>query len=286
MSQDNMPPTNDDQSTSQSISDRSHHHSGSHEHEERREVLLEREIEILEDEVAILEEELELVEIELFFRDNPGKQPPRAKKYRIRVDNLKVDMPMPEPTGREILQQAGKVPPENFLLNEKIHGQMKPIGLDERVDLRAHGVERFVTLPKDQTEGCSAARRAFFLPEEDTALLTAGGFDWESVDSNGRWLLVHEFKLPEGFTERAVSAAIQIPPGYPSAPLDMIYFNPPVVRADGREIPATQASVSIDERRWQRWSRHYSPANPWKLGEYNVVTHLHLARTWLEAAAK
>ncbi len=118
-----------------------HHHHG---HKEPREVLLEQEAEILREEVADLkkevaelEEELEIVEIELFCRENPGKQPPRAKKYRIRVDDVKIDMTIHDPTGRQILQAAGKVPPEKFLLNEKVCGQMKPIGLDDKVELSA-----------------------------------------------------------------------------------------------------------------------------------------------------
>lgn len=243
-------------------------------------------LEMLCEEVEVLEEELEIVEIELFMMKNPGKKPPRAKKYRIRVDGVRIDMSIPDPTGRQILMAAGKVPPEKFLLNEKICGQMKPITLEEKVDLRAPGVERFVTLPKDQTEGRPAARRTFALPEEDTALLNAAGYNWETVESGGRWLVIHDFRLPPGFTDVLTSTAIQIPSGYPSAALDMIYFYPSIVRADKREIPATQTFVSMDGMQWQRWSRHYTSANPWKIGEYNVVTHLLLAHTWVEAAAQ
>ncbi len=101
-----------------------------------------------------------------------------------------------------------------------------------------------------------------------------------------RWLLIHNFPLPAGFTATSTSAAIQIPPSYPSAALDMIYFFPPVVRKDGRTISRTEATHLIDGNQWQRWSRHYTQANPWKSGEYNVVTHLNLAGTWVEAAAK
>jgi hypothetical protein len=266
------------------------HGADEHRHKEPSEVLLEQqtqilreEVEALKDEVERLEEELELVELELFSKENPGKKPPRAKKYRIRVDNVKIDMPIPDPTGRQILEAAGKVPPDRWLLNQKICGQMKPVGLDERVDLRAPGVERFVTLPKDQTEGRSAARRVFALPEEDTELLNAGQYDWETVESV--WLLIHDFTLPPGFTVPSTSAAVNIPSGYPSGALDMVYFHPAIARIDGRVIPGTQALVPIDGKQWQRWSRHYTAANPWHPGEYNVVTHLNLARTWVEAAA-
>jgi len=294
MSENNSNPNANEHPNTEGFAGHTHeHHDRHHDHKEPREVLLEQEaeilreeVEVLREEVALLEEELELVEIELHFREHPDKRPPRAKKYRIRVDTQKIDMSVPEPTGRQILEAAGKVPPEKYLLNQKICGQMKAIGLDDKVDLRAPGVERFVTLPKDQTEGRSSARRAFALPEEDTDLLNAGDYDWETVESGGRWLLIHEFPVLPGFTLPFTSAAIQIPSGYPSAALDMIYFHPAIVRLDGRAIPATQATQAIDGKAWQRWSRHYTQANPWKLGEYNVVTHLNLALTWVEAAAK
>ncbi len=160
---------------------------------------------------------------------------------------MKIDMSIPDPTGRQILEAAGKIPPERWLLNQKICGQIKPVGLNDKVDLRAPGVERFVTLPKDQTEGRSAARRMFALPEEDTELLNAGGYDWETVESAGRWLLIHDFPLPSGFNLPSSSASVQIPSGYPSGALDMVYFHPAVLRVDGRVIPR-DPGLCLDRR--------------------------------------
>jgi Multiubiquitin len=58
------------------------------------------------------------------------------------------------PTGRAILTLAGLLPAEDYTLWEKLGGQKpRKIGLDERVDLRRPGVEKFKTLPRDQTEG-------------------------------------------------------------------------------------------------------------------------------------
>src|SRR6266403_1327866 len=172
--------------------------------------------------------------------------------------------------------------------NEKLRlGQIKPIGLDDIVDFTAPGVERFTTLPKDQTEGKDHAegltphRRHFALPEEDVQALNVGGFDWETIKSGGTWLIVHSFRLPPCFTEEWTSVAISIPSGYPVAALDMAYFNPPVARRDGRPIPNTESFATIDGVNWQRWSRHYTAENPWKPGEYNTVNHLHLVENWL-----
>ncbi len=232
------------------------------------------------------DEAVELIDIEEFSKINPEKSPPKAKKYRIRVDKKHFEVTTPSMTGRQILELAGKTPPERWMLNQKFrHGEIKPIGLDDIVDFTAPGIERFTTLPKDQTEGFRASRRHFVLPEEDVAALQAGGFKWETIQSGGTWLIVHDFDLPNCFTAKSTSVAISIPSGYPTAALDMAYFHPAITRKDGRHMPNTECSANIDGVSWQRWSRHYTSDNPWRPGEYNTVNHLHLIRTWLDREA-
>lgn len=83
-----------------------------------------------------------------------GKQPPLSKGYRIRVNGNPFVVHDPVVTGRQVLTLAGLLPPENYTLRLKMVGQ-KPekVGLDEKVDLRRRGVEKFKALPRDQTEG-------------------------------------------------------------------------------------------------------------------------------------
>jgi hypothetical protein len=83
--------------------------------------------------------------------EKPGSKP---VTYRIQIDKPFYEVTNPTPTGRELLKIAGKNPPEQFAIYLK-HGGPQPqrIGLEEKVDLRKPGVERFVTLPLDQTEG-------------------------------------------------------------------------------------------------------------------------------------
>jgi hypothetical protein len=81
---------------------------------------------------------------------------PDAKKvsYKIVVDKGHYETTDPTPKARDILNLAGRTPVEQFGLYLKEKGQQpKRIGLDEIVDLREPGTERFVTLPLDQTEG-------------------------------------------------------------------------------------------------------------------------------------
>lgn len=81
-------------------------------------------------------------------------QAPRGAKYRIRVDKQHYTVESDAITGREILHLAGKQPPERFRLDQKmVGGVTHKIELSDVVDLTAPGVERFMTLPLDQTEG-------------------------------------------------------------------------------------------------------------------------------------
>lgn len=83
-----------------------------------------------------------------------AKRRPRARRYRIRIDRERFVVEVPEMTGRQILELAGRKPAGQWLLSQKLHGgQVITIGLDQKVDFRAPGVERFMTLPVDQTEG-------------------------------------------------------------------------------------------------------------------------------------
>ena len=83
-----------------------------------------------------------------------GERAPLAKGYRIRINGEPFVVHDPKPTGRAILTLAGLTPPEAYTLRVKLAGQ-KPhkVGLDEHVDLRRPGVEKFKALPRDQTEG-------------------------------------------------------------------------------------------------------------------------------------
>lgn len=94
----------------------------------------------------------EIVDLEEYAQGN--RKPPRARRYRIRIDKKKYDVEVPGMTGRELLTLAGKVPPSNYMVTQKfIGGQTHRIEIDERADFTTPGVERFMTLPLDQTEG-------------------------------------------------------------------------------------------------------------------------------------
>ena len=98
-------------------------------------------------------EEIELVDIEEYSKG--GRQvPANARSYRFRVDKEHFTTQKVHLTGREILTLSNNLPPERFNLRQRNQGgQVKPVGLDDTVNLAEPGIERFTTIPKDQTEG-------------------------------------------------------------------------------------------------------------------------------------
>jgi Prokaryotic E2 family E/Multiubiquitin len=212
-----------------------------------------------------------------------GQRPPtNARHFRIRVDMQTYVVDVPSMTGRAILTLAGKIPPDRFILHLRVRGERpREINLDELVDLTQPGVERFTTLPRDQTDG--VVRRQFVLSEDDTVAMDELGLSWETVtEGQSKWVLVHQCPVPPGYVQREVSIAVRVENGYPRTPLDMAYYDPPLSLASKKAIPASDQVQQIDGRPWQRWSRHYSPENPWRPGIDSIATHVTLARAWLE----
>lgn len=229
--------------------------------------------------------EAEIIDIEDCARD--GRDPPKGKRYRIRVDKTHIVFDKEEVTGREILEEAEKTPPERFRLDQKLRGgDTRKIELDDVVDLTRPGLERFMTLPLDQTEGEPAAeetlRREFDLPGDDVTHLEARGLPWETMVEDGtNWLLIHEFPIPEGYDHREATTALRIPSTYPTAQIDMVFFHPMLQLSDGGNLAATQGRQRIGGAVYQRWSRHRTSQNPWRPGVDNVATHLALVEEWL-----
>jgi len=94
----------------------------------------------------------EIADLEEYARQ--GKRPPLCRGYRIKINSTPYVVDKPSITGREVLVLAGLTPPETYTLRVKIAGQRpQKVGLDEEIDLRQHGVEKFKALPRDQQEG-------------------------------------------------------------------------------------------------------------------------------------
>lgn len=223
-----------------------------------------------------MSQEVEIIDVEAYSKE--GKPVPKGKRYRIKIDREVFVVDQECMTGRELLTLAGKIPPEKYQINLKLKGgKVEPIGLNEKVCFTKPGIEKFTTLPLDQTEG---ERRHFKLLDEDLEFLQSLGLLWETLsEPTGNWIIIYGYPVCSGYTSATVTIALKVEPGYPRTQLDMAYFFPALVRKDGQPIGAT-SNQPIDGKSFQRWSRHRTPQNPWREGIDNLASHMGLVGYW------
>ena len=130
-----------------------------------------------------------------------------------------------------------------------------------------------------------ALSQAFALPAADQRHLDNLGVSWECIKDGLQWLIIHGWQTPDGYNHRQVDMALLIPPLYPDAQIDMVYFYSPLARIDGKLIRQL-SSQTIQGKPWQRWSRHRTPQNPWRPGVDDIASHLALVDDWLRREFK
>lgn len=78
--------------------------------------------------------------------------PSYCSGYRIRIDEECYEVSDPVITGRQLLDEARKRPVDEHLIFQFLHnGQLEEIRLDETVDLRQPGLEKFLTFRSDRS---------------------------------------------------------------------------------------------------------------------------------------
>ncbi len=245
-----------------------------------------KEKELLGKAEQLIEEAEELIEevVDLEECAKAGRKPPLAREYRFKVNDTRCTWKEPFIFGYQILEQAGLVPPKDYTLRQKMaDGTPKRIELDQRVDLRECGIEKFRAIKKGQNEGEFQGRRNAPLLDQDRLFLDRYGLRWESIIDGSPWVLLHDFSLPTGFTADHILLAVRMETGYPITALDMMYVLPALARKDGKPIPQVNSVQAIDGRQFQRWSRHRTQANPWVPGEDSLESHIYLVEEYFRA---
>ncbi len=219
--------------------------------------------------------------------DAPGIESFVSRKlaWKLNVQGVILDVATPTIVVGDALTRAGFDPNQGWHIFLKIEGEPKrAVGLTDTIDLRTRGIEKLRLTPKEVNNGeaPSAPRRDFALLEIDETHLDDLGPRWETVmDAGRRWLLIHQFPVPVGFTTTWTQLALEIPPTYPGAQIDMFYTYPPLTLASGRVIECTHVSATIVGVPFNGWSRHRGPESPWNPSTDNVVTHLALVESAL-----
>ena len=73
------------------------------------------------------------------------------KSYQVQIDGQYVDVNDPIITGQQLLARLEKHPTDEYLLFQRLeNGQLEEIRLDEIVDLRKKGVEKFIIQKSDR----------------------------------------------------------------------------------------------------------------------------------------
>ena len=116
------------------------------------------------------------------------------------------------------------------------------------------------------------------LVQSDAAFLSERGLPYEVHQEHGMTcVILSQWKLPEACDVASSDLLVRLPTGYPDVPPDMWWFDPPVRRRDGQQIPATQVVEQYLGRSWQRWSRHFQ-AGQWQSGIDGLESYLALIR--------
>ncbi len=124
-------------------------------------------------------------------------------------------------------------------------------------------------------------RRDFALPEMDIDFLNSSQYKWETVRDGSMWVIIYDYPVPPGYNRSITNVALKIEAGYPVAQIDMVYFSPALQRNNGRPIRAL-ANQRIQGNVWQRWSRHRTGQNPWRVGLDDISTHLQMVNHWMQ----
>jgi hypothetical protein len=75
-------------------------------------------------------------------------------QYSVMVDREKIEFDTECATGRDILTRANKLPVERFQLNVRLKGgKVEKVGYETSFCFTNPGLEKFMTIPLDQTEG-------------------------------------------------------------------------------------------------------------------------------------
>ncbi|GAB3038534.1 hypothetical protein GCM10027285_23180 [Oleiagrimonas citrea] len=214
----------------------------------------------------------------------------RIHHWKLNVQGVLLTVSHPTITVRQAITDAGFDATKLWIIVLRVHGQTKrEVGLDDVIDLRTPGIEKLRLTPREVNngEGTTAPLRMFALLPVDVRFLDGLGLRWEThverapANRDRRWLLIHDYPVPHGFTAERTLLALEIPLTYPGAQIDMFYTYPALALRTGQPIPRTQVSALIRGNTFNGWSRHRGPGSAWDPLTDNVATHLALVESSL-----
>lgn len=199
------------------------------------------------------------------------------RSFKFTIDNRQLDWGKPLISGK-IVRELAEVKPGYALYQEIRGGQDREIADTDIIDLSKPGIERFITVIKETTEGQLA------LPSMDRTYLEQHVIPHELVQDKSQFgVILKAVQLPEGKFDHAVAdVLILLPSGYPDASPDMFFLLPWIrLKSTGGYPIKADVSHAFNGQNWQRWSRHCSE---WRAGIDGLHTMIARARHALEGA--
>lgn len=206
--------------------------------------------------------------------------------WKLKIQGVVLDYDTPNVLVADAMRRAGFDPAKAWHIYLIVQGQQKQeVSADFVVDLRTPGIEKIRLMQRNVDNGdgnLAPPTRSFRLLPTDHTYLDGLGFRWETVcEGERRWLLIHDYPLPAGYTPSKAQLALDVLKDYPASQIDMFYFSPFVHLANGREIPSTQIRAVIKGVEFQGWSRHRNASSVWDPNTDSVRTHLTLVESCL-----
>ena len=141
------------------------------------------------------------------------------RAFKFTIDDRQLEWGKPSISGRVLKALAG-VPPETYDVYLEVRGGGQDILIrdGDLIDLGKPGIERFITLIRDTTEGLLT------LPEADQRYLSSHGVAFEMVsDGAHTGVIFKQLPLPSGKLNHATAdVLVLLPPGYPDVAPDML----------------------------------------------------------------
>lgn len=204
----------------------------------------------------------------------------RQKIWKLNVQGVIITSETSTIIVKDALIEAGFDPNSGWIAILKVAGQKKQkVELIDEIDLSRPGIEKLRLTPTEINNGeapCNI-RRDFSLLAKDENHLNRRQLSWETmIEGQRRWLILRAFPLPRGYDHDAVDIAIDVPPTYPSAEIDMFFCEPHLTCSNGAVPPKTTARVSIENKSYQQWSRHLRGVTRWNSQTDSIISHLAL----------
>lgn len=200
----------------------------------------------------------------------------RKRKFKLNVQGVIIEVESDSIKVRDAMTLAGFDPSQGWQIFLIVHDQPKrKVTVDDVIDLTTAGIEKLRLSPDAvlNAEGTCGPRRDFGLSAVDENHLNRLGLQWETVvEQARRFVCIHDYPLPGGYTANHFLLAMELQPTYPQTFIYGFFGHPTLALASGREIPNTSQRATILGHNVIGWSRQSSP--PWNPAVDNIKTHL------------